>query len=61
MPVRSILLCQNQALQITIITTKPDTEQIEELETQIKILESELNLEKSKNLNLASLLEDEKM
>ena len=45
---------------ITIITTKPDTVQLEELETRVKILETELNIEKSKNLNLADLLEEER-
>ena len=45
---------------ITIITTKPDTEQLEELETRVKVLETELNIEKSKNLNLANLLDEER-
>ena len=45
---------------ITIITTKPDTAQLEELETRVKVLEAELNIEKSKNLNLANLLEEER-
>ena len=45
---------------ITIITTKPDTAQLEELETRVKVLETELNIAKSKNLNLATMLEEER-
>ena len=45
---------------ITIITAKRDTAEVEELMSQIIELESKIATEKSKNLNLSSLLEEEK-
>ena len=45
---------------ITIITTKGNAVEIEELEAHIKQLESELHSEKSRNLNLSDLLDEEK-
>ena len=45
---------------ITIITAKRDTAEVEELMSQIIELESKIATEKSKNLNLSSLLVEEK-
>ena len=45
---------------ITIITAKRDTAEEEELMSQIIELESKIADERSKNLNLSSLLEEEK-
>ena len=45
---------------VTIITAKRDTAEVEELISQIIELESKIAAEKSKNLNLSSLLEEEK-
>ena len=45
---------------ITIITTKRDTAEIENLKANIKELESELHFEKSRNMSLVDLLEEEK-
>ena len=47
---------------ITIIKVRPDREQIEELESRIKILEEELDCEKSRNQDLnESLLQQERL
>ena len=45
---------------VTIITAKRDTAEVEELMSQIIELESKIADERSKNLNLSSLLEEEK-
>ena len=45
---------------ITIITAKRDTAEVEELMSQIIELETKIADERSKNLNLSSLLEEEK-
>ena len=44
----------------TIITNKCDTQEIERLETRIKVLESKLDLEKTKNINFSEMLDQEK-
>ena len=44
----------------TIISNECDTQEIEKLETRIKVLESQLDLEKTKNINFSEVLDQEK-